>query len=59
LGDTQSSFFRVMDLSIKVQKLIHKEIQEDAFRIIERKARVIRKAETSAASRRQEIEKEA
>jgi hypothetical protein len=48
-----------MDLSIKVQKLIHKEIQEDAFRIIERKARVIRKAETSAASRRQEIEKEA
>lgn len=59
MGDTQSSFFRVMDLSIKVQKLIHKEIQEDAFRIIERKARVIRKAETSAASRRQEIEKEA
>ena len=59
MGETQSSFFRVMDLSIKVQKLIHKEIQEDAFRIIERKARVIRKAETSAASRRQEIEKEA
>lgn len=59
MGDTQSSFFRVMDLSIKVQKLIHKEIQEDAFRIIERKARVIRKAETSAASRRQELEKEA